>query len=233
MEILKNHPELEKFAKFTVDEDGVISYQFIQDCWIKFDVPFKDYFFLKNHPDDAYAEVIDSFYEELYAHVVQSIPEGYRMTCADDRYFVEKIPEPPAVTIEEAKAAKLAAINAQCDVILDTAVSSYPQSEVLTFDQQVSEVEKYQTSGNPASAPLLSALADARGISLDELCLRVMTKRAQFSVLSGIIIGQRQRLEDILDTLTTVAEVQALDVQIRMPTDPPDPEGNPTDPEAA
>ena len=139
----------------------------------------------------------------------------------------------PEVTLAEAKAAKLAEINAQCDVILDTAVSSYPQSEIMTFDQQVSEVEKYQSSGNPASAPLLSALADARGISLDELCLRVMTKRAQFSVLSGIIIGQRQRLEDILDTLTTVAEVQALDVQIRMPTDPPDPEGNPTDPEAA
>lgn len=139
----------------------------------------------------------------------------------------------PEQGLDEAKAAKLAEINAQCDVILDTAVSSYPQSEVLTFDQQVSEVEKYQSSSNPASAPLLSALADARGISLDELCLRVMTKRAQFSVLSGIIIGQRQRLEDILDTLTTVAEVQALDVQIRMPTDPPDSEGNPTDTEAA
>ena len=135
----------------------------------------------------------------------------------------------PELTLSEAKTAKLSEINSACDAILNQAVASYPQSEILTFDQQVEEVKAYQQTGNPASAPLLSALAGARGISLDELCLRVITKRAQFSTLSGIIIGQRQHLEDVLDTLETVEAVQALEVDIGLPTgqaeDPPDPEG--------
>lgn len=142
--------------------------------------------------------------------------------------------EMPSMSLQQAKGLKLAEINDACDAILDAAVSSYPQSEILTFDQQVEEVKAYQQTGNPASAPLLSALAGARGISLDELCLRVITKRAQFSTLSGIIIGQRQHLEDVLDTLETVEAVQALEVDIGLPTgqtvDPPDPEGTEEDP---
>ena len=140
----------------------------------------------------------------------------------------------PNTTLEEAKTTKLAEINSACDAVLNQAVSTYPQSEILTFDQQVEEVKAYQQTGNPASAPLLSALAGARGISLDELCLRVITKRAQFSTLSGIIIGQRQHLEDVLDTLETVEAVQALEVDIGLPTgqaeDPPDPDGTEEDP---
>jgi len=154
----------------------------------------------------------------LYAEAARWCNETQQGRIEDMGDFYEVVAiVVPEVTLEEAKAAKLAEINSACDAILDTAVSSYPQSEVLTFDQQVSEVEKYQTSRNPASAPLLSALANARGISLDELCLRVITKRAQFSTLSGVVIGQRQRLEDILDTLTTIEEVKAFKVDIQLP----------------
>jgi hypothetical protein len=136
--------------------------------------------------------------------------------------------EMPQPELDVAKQMKLQEINSVCDAILNQAVASYPQSEILTFDQQVEEVKAYQQTGNPASAPLLSALAGARGISLDELCLRVITKRAQFSTLSGIIIGQRQHLEDVLDTLETVEEVQALEVDIGIPTQAP-PDEDPPD----
>lgn len=126
----------------------------------------------------------------------------------------------PEVTLEEAKAAKLAEINDACDAILNQAVSTYPQSEILTFDQQIDEVEKYLSSGSPSDAPLLTALAAARGIELDDLCGRIIDKRTAFSQLSGWVIGQRQRLEDILDTLETVEDVQSLDVDISLPEPP-------------
>lgn len=123
----------------------------------------------------------------------------------------------PIQPIVEAKASKLSEINSACDAILNQAVNSYPESEVLTFDQQVEEVKAYQSSGNTADAPLLSALASARGITLDDLIQRVMSKRQAFSVLSGYVIGQRQALEDKLDSCQTTEEVKAIVVDIKIP----------------
>lgn len=120
-------------------------------------------------------------------------------------------------TMEEAKTAKLTEINAACDAILNAAVKTYPNSEVLTFDQQTAEAKAYLASGNAADAPLLSALASGRGIEFDDLVNRVMAKHHAFSVLSGIVIGQRQALEDQLDVCTSVEEVNALTVNYTIP----------------
>ena len=68
-----------------------------------------------------------------------------------------------------------------------------------------------------ASTPLLSALAQARGISLPDLVERVLAKADAFAVASGSIIGQRQALEDRLDACTTLEEVQGITVNISMP----------------
>ncbi|MCZ4063703.1 hypothetical protein NAI83_10610, partial [Oxalobacter formigenes] len=107
-------------------------------------------------------------------------------------------------------------INAACDSILNAATATYPASEVLTFDQQVREAQTYQTD-NATSVPLLSALATSRKITLPELVQRILVKHDAFSALSGSIIGQRQALEDVLDTLTTVESVQALIINIQIP----------------
>ena len=123
----------------------------------------------------------------------------------------------PQRPLEEAKAAKLAEINAACDHILNDAVRTYPANEVLTFDQQTAEAKAYQASGHAGEAPLLSALAIGRGITLDDLVQRVMAKHQAFSILSGSVIGQRQALEDRLDACSTVGEVEALTVAIAVP----------------
>ncbi|ARQ46074.1 hypothetical protein [Oxalobacter formigenes] len=128
----------------------------------------------------------------------------------------DEINAPYVPTFEEAKAAKLAEINAACDSILNAATATYPASEVLTFDQQVREAQTYQTD-NATSVPLLSALATSRKITLPELVQRILVKHDAFSALSGSIIGQRQALEDVLDTLTTVESVQALIINIQIP----------------
>ena len=130
-----------------------------------------------------------------------------------DWYEVVALPEQ---TLEEVKAAKLAEINGACDRILKDAVKTYPDMEMRTFDQQVMEAQAYMA--DPASTvPLLASLASARGIGLADLAARVMAKHQAFSALSGAVIGQRQALEDVLDTLTTVEAVQALEVNIQIP----------------
>lgn len=123
---------------------------------------------------------------------------------------------PPVPTLEKVKAAKLSEINAAADRAIGTLTATYPDREISTFDKQESEARAY-TADPTASTPLLSALAQARGIPLDELVHRVLAKADAFAVASGSIIGQRQALEDRLDVCTTVEEVQSIAVNIVMP----------------
>ncbi len=123
----------------------------------------------------------------------------------------------PKISFEEAKALKLSEINTACDSILNAAISTYPETEVLTFDQQISEANAYLASQNPSDAPLLTALAAGRGITLDDLVQRVIAKHDAFSQLSGYVIGQRQALEDKLDLCQTVEDVESVSVNISLP----------------
>ena len=148
--------------------------------------------------------------DQIASYAESEIEQGY------DGNWYEK-GHAPQKPLEEAKAAKLAEINAACDHILNGAVSSYPETEVLTFDQQTAEAKAYQASGHVEDAPLLSALAIGRGITLDDLVQRVMAKHQAFSILSGSVIGQRHALEDRLDACSTVGEVVALTVAIAVP----------------
>ncbi|NLC23055.1 MAG: hypothetical protein GX776_01075, partial [Oxalobacter sp.] len=118
--------------------------------------------------------------------------------------------------LDRAKAAKLAEINAACDGILNAAVYDYPASEVQTFSQQTVEAQAYLA--DPATIPpLLSVLAQMRGITLDELAEKVMAKHEIFSLLAGCVIGQRQALEDRLEKCRTAADVMAIDVTVSLP----------------
>ena len=132
-------------------------------------------------------------------------------------YEIVALPQTPEPTLDEVKAEKLAEINAACDRILSEAVSTYPETEILTFDQQTAEAKAYQASGDTEDAPLLSALAQGRGMTLDELAKRVIAKHTAFTALSGYVIGQRQALEDRLNACTTGEAIRSLAVEIAVP----------------
>lgn len=118
--------------------------------------------------------------------------------------------------LANARAKKLQEINEKCEAMLKALTATYPDVELLTFDQQKEEAKAHQ--GDPAAdCPLLAPLAVARGISMDDLCNRVLLKAAAFSAASGAIIGQRQAMEDYLDACTTVAEVQEIEVSYALP----------------
>ena len=124
--------------------------------------------------------------------------------------------QPHIPTLEEVKSAKLSEINAAADRAIATLTATYPDRELATFDKQESEARAYATDPT-ASTPLLSALAQARGIPLPDLVGRVLAKADAFAVASGSIIGQRQALEDWLDACTTLEDVQSITVNISMP----------------
>ena len=116
---------------------------------------------------------------------------------------------PELKTLDELKAEKLAEINAMCDAALKAMTPTYPDRELLTFDQQKQEALAY-TADPSSPCPLLSPLAAARGISLELLCQKVIAKATAFSTVSGTLIGQRQAYEDQLDLCETKDAVSAI-----------------------
>ena len=163
------------------------------------------------HPDDDNVpDEVRRQFSAMWADV-DAYAKAHPDMVTEEQAYV-----PPVPTLEEMKAAKLSEINAAADRAIATLTATYPDREISTFDKQESEARAY-TADATASTPLLSALAQARGIPLPDLVRRVLAKAATFAVASGSIIGQRQALEDRLDACTTVEEIQAITVNISMP----------------
>ena len=125
-----------------------------------------------------YAAEFAELWDEVFAYA-----EAHPECVTEEQPYV-----PPVPTLEEVKTAKLSEINAAADRAIATLTATYPDREISTFDKQESEARAYAADPT-ASTPLLSALAEARGISLPDLVERVLAKADAFAVASGSIIG--------------------------------------------
>lgn len=96
---------------------------------------------------------------------------------------------------------KLAKINAACEAELSALQSTYPQSEVLSWDKQEREARAFVE--NPATpVPLISALAAAREVDPADLVDWIILKADAYTDAVGAALGKRQKLEDQLAALT-------------------------------
>lgn len=170
--------------------------------------------------DDSYVITKNGLPYHVYPYAAEFAEEWDAVFAYADAHpecVTEEQPYvPPVPTLEQTKAAKLSEINKAADAAIATLTATYPDREISTFDKQESEARAYAADAT-ASTPLLSALAQARGIELSELVQRVIAKADILAMASGSIIGQRQALEDRLDTCTTIEDVQAITVNIVMP----------------
>lgn len=99
------------------------------------------------------------------------------------------------------RAHKLAEIKAACEAELSVLQSSYPESEVMSWDKQEREARAFVA--DPAAAvPLISNLAAVRGISVSDLANRIIQKADAYTAAIGAALGKRQKLEDQLNALT-------------------------------
>ena len=163
---------------------------------------------------------------EVNQTFVDSYPPEVAEWCNNNNCLLEKTVENglkkyritaveiPETTLSQAKAAKLKEINQACDIAVDALLADYPESEKSSFEQQYREAVKYQESSNPSDAPLLSLLSDARGISLDSMCSKVIEKRNAYTLLCGNALAQKQQLVEKLGRLRTVRTVESLDTAI-------------------
>lgn len=121
-----------------------------------------------------------------------------------------------AFDIGKGKDSKLAEINEKYNVATSSLVSTYPSTELLTFDKQEKEARSWQAD-NTVSTPLIDALVLGRGIDKDELVRRIIAKAEAFALATGYLTGQLQRYEDLLDAATTAEEVAAIVPEYKLP----------------
>ena len=117
-----------------------------------------------------------------------------------------ELPADEAEQLKQAKAERLELITAECDKVLSNIKTSYPQGEVESWPQQVKEAEAF-LADQQVPVPLLEAIATSRGLTVTDLAARVLTKADLFARASGVIIGKRQALEDVLTMAATIDEV--------------------------
>lgn len=101
------------------------------------------------------------------------------------------------------KQAKLAEVNAQCEQHLRVLRASYPSSEVLSWDKQEAEARA-------GGGPFTRVLAEARGLTLDELLERILAKADAYAAIGAKIIGIRQHLESKIAEASSIAEISAI-----------------------
>lgn len=128
-------------------------------------------------------------------------------------YTIVAIPEPE---LPELKATKLNEINAAYQQAIATLTPTYPDDERLTFDKQEAEARAW-LADNSTPTPFVDALATGRQMDKAELVNRIIAKADAFAIASGLITGQRQRYEDLLDVAETAEEVAAIVPEYSLP----------------
>ena len=76
----------------------------------------------------------------------------------------------------------------------------YLDGERDSWDQQRTEAIAY-SADETVSTPLLSAIADARGITVAELADKVLANAAEYDAAYGELLGKYQRNRDILNSI--------------------------------
>ena len=117
-----------------------------------------------------------------------------------------------AYTLDQAKAERMRESLVIAKGLRDAVVADISSGEMASWPIKRDEALAYAASGNQADAPLLSAEAQARGISLDAMLAKVSANAAWFQVAEAAIGGADGRHRDAIAALQTFEAVAAYDL---------------------
>jgi len=117
--------------------------------------------------------------------------------------------EEVVVSIEDRRASKESEIRAQGARQLAQLAAPYGSSERETWDTQQREARGYDADPS-AATPMLSAMAAARGVTLEEMVAKVLENVAMFEAAAGEILGRQQALLDQLVAAEDAVEIEAI-----------------------
>ena len=121
----------------------------------------------------------------------------------------EKPVVPP--TLEEARTAKLAEINAGYSSVMGYIQAGYPLDEVLSWERQATQVRELVQNPD-AEALFVRTLAATKKITVEELCRRILANAVSWEPVAAMLTGCRHVMEDAAFSAETVEEIQAIKV---------------------
>lgn len=125
-------------------------------------------------------------------------------TYANGIFTPPAAPTPPAVSAADAKAVKLAEINAKAQSDVAPYTNPYPKFEIDSWPQQAQEAAAY-AADNTVATPWCDLAASKRGIDRVTFLGKVQAKAQAFIQISATVAGYRQGLEDQLDAIDLTA----------------------------
>lgn len=168
-----------------------------------------------------------TFYSSIgNAEIWEEKPEGY---ITQEEWDAARAAEEAAAEAERlaeynkpenARARKYAEINEECQAALAALTATYPDRELLTFERQEREARALLAGDSAADVTHITAIAQGRGIPVDELAQKIIAKADAFALASGALIGQRQWYEDALESLgpdATTAQIEDITVSYSLP----------------
>ena len=102
--------------------------------------------------------------------------------------YPDHFPEPTQeqlLSIEENK------IRQRYAQMMDEIAKPYTKTEQLTWDSQVKEADAYLLN-NQADVPMISVLAQNRGVALADLVTWIKENEAAYRIAIGTLLGQQQ-----------------------------------------
>lgn len=122
-------------------------------------------------------------------------------------------PEKQTALFTQQKEGLLNKLADKADQLKNSLLAGYPQTEIESFYRQEKEALAWQADHNTPT-PMLSQIAQNRGVPFEILVEKVIEKAAQFAVAIGIIIGQRQAFEDRVVALKKPDDLTVLEQEI-------------------
>lgn len=122
-----------------------------------------------------------------------------------------------AYSLADAKAWMKAQSVAIAKSLRDRVIAQFSPGELAAWSIKRDEAMAFAQSGNPADAPLLSAEATSRGITLAALVGKVAGNSATFGALEAAIGGADGKHRDTIDAAADFAALAAHDVTAGWP----------------
>jgi len=107
---------------------------------------------------------------------------------------------------------KFCEINAEYERALSSLFVNVPQSEIQTWTKQEAEAKAWLANNN-ASTPLIDALVIGREVDKALLVDKIIAKADAYTVSLGLVLGQRQKFEDLLKVAVTSEEIATIEVK--------------------
>lgn len=137
---------------------------------------------------------------------IGSLPDGVSLTPLE------------TANLADLKADLLTKLNAAAQTFVNahSGASQVPDFELATWPLQSTEAQAW-AADKSAQTPILDGIAAARGLEKDKLKAAALKKSLAYSALSAIVAGQRQAIQDQIESAKTKSALDKIKIEFKLP----------------